>query len=312
MTEARSRVTIVGGGAMGGLWAARLGAAGHDVTVVDVSPALLEALGREELVVREATGETRAKVRATDDPVSVGPVDVVIVFVKGPHTAAAGASVVSLLGPATIVATLQNGWGNANVLAATVPAERLVVGVTYEGAMVEAPAVVRHTGSGPTFVGPYLDGEDAGPAARFATLLRSGGFAAEATPSVKTEIWRKLIHNSACLPVAALTGLRAAELVMAGPACNLVDALTREAVAIARAVGHEITIEERIERIHTVLSAAGNGVPSMLADVIARRATEIDQINGAVVAAAQDAGLEAPLNRMMVDLVHALESGWTH
>ena len=167
------------------------------------------------------------------------------------------------------MATLQNGWGNANVLAATVPAERLVVGVTYEGAMVEAPAVVRHTGSGPTFVGPYLDGEDAGPAARFATLLRSGGFAAEATPSVKTEIWRKLIHNSACLPVAALTGLRAAELVMAGPACNLVDALTREAVAIARAVGHEITIEERIERIHTVLSAAGNGVPSMLADVIA-------------------------------------------
>jgi 2-dehydropantoate 2-reductase len=176
--------------------------------------------------------------------------------------------------------------------------------------MVVEPGVIKHNGTGPTWVGPYVDEGSMGPSERAGELFRSAGFDAVASARVKTEIWRKLIHNSSCLPVAALTGLRTSELISVDPARELVDALAREAVAVARAIGHDIDADERIERIHAVLLGAGMGIPSMLADVEARRPTEVDLINGAVVRAADQAGIDAPLNRSMVALVHGLERSW--
>jgi 2-dehydropantoate 2-reductase len=311
VSDGPARIAVVGAGAMGGLWAGRLAAAGHEVSIVDVSPTTLEAIRERGLTVHGPSGDGEpVRVQATDTPADIGPVDLVVVFVKGPHTPAAARSLGPLVGPDTAIATLQNGWGNADVLAEHVPADRLVVGVTYEGAMVVEPGIVKHNGSGPTFVGPYTDGALGGPSERAGDLFRSAGFDAIATARVKTEIWRKLIHNSSCLPVAALTGLRTSELISVDQARELVDALAHEAVAVARAMGHDIDADERIERIHAVLTAAGMGVPSMLADVLARRTTEVDLINGAVVRAAESAGLDAPLNRSMVALVHGLERSW--
>jgi 2-dehydropantoate 2-reductase len=311
VSDGPARIAVVGAGAMGGLWAGRLAAAGHTVSIVDVSQQTLAAVRERGLTVEgpDGAGEP-ARVKATDDPADIGPVDLVVVFVKGPHTPAAARGLGPLVGPDTAVATLQNGWGNAEVLAEHVPADRLVVGVTYEGARVVEPGVVNHNGSGPTYVGPYVDDASSGPSERAADLFRAAGFEAIATARVKTEIWRKLIHNSSCLPVAALTGLRTSELISVDPARELVDALAREAVVIAQANGHDIDADERIERIHAVLIAAGLGVPSMLADVQAQRQTEVDLINGAVVRAAESAGLDAPLNRSMVALVHGLERSW--
>jgi 2-dehydropantoate 2-reductase len=110
--------------------------------------------------------------------------------------------------------------------------------------------------------------------------------------------------------VAALTGLRAAELVAPGPTADLIDELAIEATAVARRLGHPIDAAERIERIHTVLGAAGKGIVSMLADVMAHRPTEIDTINGAVARAALTAGQDVPLHRAMIALIRGLETTW--
>jgi 2-dehydropantoate 2-reductase len=130
------------------------------------------------------------------------------------------------------------------------------------------------------------------------------------TPHIKTEIWKKLILNAATLPTAALTGLRAGELAQPGSMLDLVDALAAEAVQVARAQGYAIDPTERIERIHTVLAGAGAGKASMLQDAEARRKTEIEVVNGAVVRAAEKMGLDVPLNRAMVALIAGLERGW--
>ena len=127
---------------------------------------------------------------------------------------------------------------------------------------------------------------------------------------VKRAIWMKLVHNAACLPLSALTGLRAAQLVEPGPWRDLMDGLAREAVAVARGLGYVIEAEERIEHIHRVLGSAGAGVPSMLADARARRATEIETINGAVVREAARVGVATPLNEAMVAMVHGMERAW--
>jgi 2-dehydropantoate 2-reductase len=300
----------MGAGAMGGLWAGRLAAAGHDVVAIDVSPDVVSAIARDGLVLQSGETSETVRVRATGDPSAIEPVDFVFFFTKAHHTAAAAAQARPLVAPETTVVSLQNGWGNAETLAGTYAPEQVVIGVTYHSATVLVPGHVAHTGKGATFVGPYGDDADPARAEAVGALLTAADMDAAVTPRVKTEIWKKLVLNAATLPTAALTGLRAGELGEPGPLLDLVDALALEAVAVARGQGYAIEAHERIERIHAVLAGAGAGKASMLQDVEARRKTEIEVINGAVLRAAERLGIDVPLNRAMVALIGGLERGW--
>jgi 2-dehydropantoate 2-reductase len=310
MTEKASTVAVIGGGAMGGLAAARLSANGIRTLVVDISPELVSAIESEGIHVDGPDGTIEARPEVTTNPIGREPVDIVLVFVKGHHTAGAAATAAPLIGENTIVATLQNGWGNADVLAESVPPERLVIGVTYNSATIDGPARVRHTSSGATFIGPYR--VDAGIAAADSVggVLRAAGFEVTVTERIMEEIWRKLVLNAATLPTAALTGLQAGELAQPGIVLDLVDRLAAEAVAVARAQGLDIDLGERLARIHAILEKGGSGKPSMLQDVEGRRKTEIERINGAIVRAGETAGIDVPLNRAMVALVNGLERSW--
>jgi 2-dehydropantoate 2-reductase len=295
---------------MGGTLAAEAADAGHDVTVVDVSREIVERVRREGLLVETPEGQLRAEVAATTDTAEVGPVDVVVIFVKAQHTRAAGETARALLDADTVVATLQNGWGNADVLAEVLPPERLVAGVTYNSCTMLGPGRLKHSGRGPTVVGPFLVDGDLGPARRTAELLTIAGWTAQATGAATTEIWKKLVLNAATLPTAALTGLPAGEVGQPGPLLDLVDDLAGETVQVARAMGLDLDAAERVERIHSVLLNAGSGKASMLQDVESRRPTEIETINAAVVRAGEQHGVDVPLNRAMVALVTGLERSW--
>lgn len=312
----KMKVAIAGGGAIGGVWAARLAQQGADVAILDVSRAVVDAISRDGLIVERAagagSGRDVVRVRATADPEAIGPVDAVWFFVKAQHTASAARLARPLAGPETVVVSQQNGWGNADVLAQTYAPERLVMGVTYHSATVVAPGHVRHTGQGPAYVGPYLDGGDLTPATQVAGLLTAAGLETAATSQVKTEIWKKLILNCATLPTSALTRLTAGAAGEPGPLLDLLDAIAAEAVLVAGTLGYDIALDERLERIHAILRNGGAGKASMLQDVEGGRKTEIEVVNGAVVRAAEEAGLgeRVPLNRAMVALVGGLERSY--
>jgi 2-dehydropantoate 2-reductase len=275
--------------------------------VIDIDSQVVDRINADGVVVETAGRSLRVKVRATTDPASVGDVDLVVIFVKCHDTTAAAHTVKRLMGRDTTAVTLQNGWGNADVLAAVLPADQLVMGVTYHSCSGVAPGHVRHTGRGPTVVGPYRMDGDLSRASRVASFLSKAGWDAQATTDVRTEIWRKLVLNAATLPTAALTRLTAGDLRSLR---ELVDALAAEAVAVASALGLRIDVGERVSRIHEVLAGAGDGKPSMLQDVEARRLTEIDAINGAVVRLGGELGVATPLNQAMVWLIHGLERSW--
>ena len=304
------KIAVVGGGAMGGIWAARLAQSQHDVSVVDVAQNLLETIRAQGLTVEHAGESVTVWPRATDAPQEVGVVDVVFFFVKAQHTASAAQMARPLVNEATTVVSLQNGWGNADVLAQFYPEQQIVVGVTYHSGTVLAPGRVGHTGKGATYLGPYSASAGLERTSVVSDLLAGAGIENTSTAEVKTEIWKKLILNAATLPTAALTTLRAGELGQPGEMLDLVDAVTAEAVTVARALGYKIELEERFERIHAVLAGAGAGKPSMLQDVEGRRKTEIEVVNGAVVKAAQELGVDVPLNRACVALIHGLERSW--
>lgn len=306
------KIVVVGGaGAMGGVWASRLKAAGNDVSVLDVAPEALAAIERDGLIVETADGVTVTRLPATSDAAAIGPADVVLFFTKAHHTRAAAENARPVVDERTTVVSLQNGWGNADTLAAVFPPEQIAMGVTYHSAKVLAPGRVAHTASaGPTYLGPYRDGGGMARAEAFAGAMEEAGFLVTATPEVKTEVWKKLILNCATLPTAALTRLYSGELGKPGPVRDLLDDLATEAVAVANGLGYPISVEERIGAIHGLLAKAGKGKASMLQDVEARRKTEIEVVNGAVVTEADRLGLAVPVNRAMVALVLGLERSW--
>ena len=305
------KVAIVGSGAMGGIWAVRLALAGNDVAVIDLAAEVVSAIDRDGVVVENKEGMVEtAPVRATADATSVGPVDVVFFFVKAQHTAAAAEGARPLVDGETTVVSLQNGWGNSDVLASVYPPHQIAMGVTYHSGTVVAPGRIAHTARNATFIGPYADDAGLDRARAVGELMTAAGIETTVTADVKTEVWKKLILNTATLPTAALTLLRAGELGQPGPMLDLLDRLASESTHVAQALGYPIEVQERIDRIHTQLAGAGMGKPSMLQDVEARRKTEIEVINGAVVREAERVGVDVPVNRAMVALVGGLERSW--
>jgi 2-dehydropantoate 2-reductase len=306
-----SSVLVVGGGAMGCLFAAELAEAGNKVTVLDSAAPVVAAIGERGVqLVRDGKTMAVPSVTAVTDPAETGQVDVAFVFVKAQHTGAVAEQAAAYLSSETTIASLQNGWGNADVLAGTVPADQLVCGITYNSCTVLEPGRVAHTGRGPTFVGPYRPGGEVSRARAVAELMAGAGFEVTATPDVHVEIWKKLVLNAATLPVAALTGLRTGPLGHHAEAMSVVDTLTAEAVAVARGRGLDVSLDERISRIHSALAGGGDGKASMLQDAEGRRKTEVEVVNGAVVRAGAELGIQTPFNEAMVALIHGLEESW--
>lgn len=299
-----------GGGAMGGLLGGTLAKGGHDVTLVDVSREAVEILQREGLVIEDRSGRTeKIAIHASADPVAVRDADLVLILVKSYHTRAAVTSIAAHLKPHAAVLSLQNGWGNAPAIAAVVGQERTMVGVSYHSATLVAPGRVRHAGEGMTFIGE-LNGTDGRRLEEVGACLRAAGLAVGTTASVVREIWSKLALNACTLPTSALLRFAAGQLIDHDETLELMRALLREVVAVASAQKIPLDQEERWEAIVGLLGRAAGAKASMLQDVERRRRTEIDVINGAVVAAGREHGIPTPHNETMVWLIKSLECGY--
>ena len=292
------KIAIMGAGAMGSLFGAHLAGAGHDVLLVDVDPVVVAAVEADGILL----GERAVPVPITADPVGRGTFDAVVVLVKTYDTEAAAGLAAPLVGPATVVATLQNGIGGADVLAEAFGPERVLAGVTYQGATVLAPGRIRHHMHGETFLG-----DDVAAAAPLAAALTEGGQPAHVLDPVAPRIWKKLTNTCMGNCTSALTGMPAGQMAGDDGILALQRAIATEAVAVAAALGHDLDLEDCVHTNTAVLASSGDGRPSMLQDVEAGRRTEIETLNGAIVRHADALGIDVPVNRAMVALVRGWE-----
>jgi 2-dehydropantoate 2-reductase len=255
------KVAVVGGaGAMGSIFGARIAEPGHDTVLVDVVQAPVDMINARGLTIVDHEGAERiVPVRATTDPASVGPVDLVIMLVKCYRTAAAARACTSLVDGGTIVASLQNGLGNEEVLAEHFGADRIVAGVTYNAGTVLAAGKVAHTDVGRTTVGPFRE-SSLDQAAAVQEVLASAGFEAHVSREIFAEIWKKVVVNASLAPASALTGSHLGALETS---VELVEALAREAVGVARALGHDVDPEERVETLRRMLAHSSDAKGSM-------------------------------------------------
>lgn len=302
------RIAILGGGgAMGGLIGGYLSRAGNDVTLIDISKAAIDAINANGLTIEEKDGSTAVvRVQASDDTTAVGPVDLIINFVKCYHTEAAIKTALPMIHDTTAVLSLQNGWGNAPRIASIVGEDRVLVGLTYHSGTLLAPGKVKHPGSGMTYIGE-LTGRPTARLVNVIDVFRNAGLEAVLSESILDEVWKKLALNACTLPTAALLRFFAHELVAFPPAKQEMAAILEEVVAVANAQGIALDYDERWAAITGLLEKAIGGKASMLQDVEAKRQTEIEVINGAIVEAGKRAGIPTPHNQAMVLMIQAAE-----
>lgn len=299
-----------GGGAMGGIFGARLAANGNDVTLIDVNQIAIDAINARGLVIDAKDGSSKTyKVKASPKPADVGVVDVIMNFVKCYHTEAAVKAALPMMGPKTAFLTLQNGWGNAPKIAAIAGDDRVMVGLTYHSGTLLAPGHVKHPGQGMTYVGE-IDGRKSPRLEAICGALMGAGFDVTQSTTILNEVWKKLCLNVCTLPTAALLRLFAHQLVQHEGVKAEMHALLGEVVAVAKAQNISIEFDERWSAITSLLEKAIGGKASMLQDVEAKRRTEIEVINGAIVEAGRRLGVPTPHNDAMVNLIRSLEEAY--
>jgi 2-dehydropantoate 2-reductase len=297
-----------GGGAMGGLFGGYLARAGEDVVLVDVSHASVDAIDRDGLGIEEKDGSTASiRVKASSKPKDVGPVDLIVNFVKCYHTEAAITAASPMLGKDTAILTLQNGWGNADRIAAVAGRSRVMVGLTYHSGTLLGPGRVKHSGIGMTHVGE-LDGSQSLRLEAAVAAFRRAGIETAPSAHIVDEIWKKLALNVCTLPTAALLHFPAHELIQHEGTIALMEGLLAEVVAVANAQGINLEHAERWQAITSLLKQAIGARASMLQDVDAGRQTEIDVVNGAIVRAGRQHSVLTPLNDTMVWMVKSLQA----
>jgi len=299
------RVVIVGAGAMGCLFAAKLGRSGVDVTLVDIDPARMALIDAEGLRLHDDSGEQVVRVRAMAADTVRGAVDLVILFTKGIHTRSAAASVRHLAAEKPAVLTLQNGAGNAELIAQAFPEECIVVGTAHVPADIHLPNTVHSSGFGHLAVGNFRPGE-AGHAPAVAEALRKAGFQTELSEDVDAVVWEKLAFNAALNALAMVT--RSSNGEMDNPfARRIARQLVVEAVRVAEARGTKLDEAQIISTVERALAEHPGHKASMLQDREAGRATEIDFINGAVIREGERLGIATPAHAIIYDLVKFAE-----
>jgi 2-dehydropantoate 2-reductase len=295
------KVTLLGTGAMACLLGARLHGKA-DLTLLGSWRAGIFAIRRDGIRCESADGLTAARVRATADPAECADSDLVIVTSKSYQTAAAAARAKDVPKPGGLVVTLQNGLGNLEILRGVFGAERTAGGIAVLGAYMVAPGVVRQCGGE-----IRIQLEDHPRIAPAVGLFRGAGFDVQVVADLASLQWGKLVVNAALNPLGAL--LRETNEVFAEreSARAVFLAVIRESAAVAAAAGIALPYADPESYALGVMRATAGNRCSMLQDVENRRPTEIDSINGAVVRAAEKAGVPAPWNAMLVKLIKAKE-----
>ncbi len=300
------KIAIIGAGAMGSLYGGYLARAGEEVYLVDIWQEHVDEVNSSGLVIEEKDLEVRAHPRAATDPMKVGHVDLAIVFVKSFLTGTALEKNAALLGPDTVVMSLQNGYGNIERIAEHIKRSSIIAGTTSHGASMRSPGRVKHAGGGDTHIG-WVANEDEDRINGIAETLRRAGFVTAVEKNVMELIWSKLIINVGINALTAVLKVKNRELLRIDEARELLRMAVLEAVEVAAAEGVRFDGEEMVDKVMGVAFATGDNTSSMLQDILNRRKTEIDTINGAIVEEGGKHHLETTVNCVLTNLVRAME-----
>ena len=301
------KIAIVGTGAMGSVYAGLFAAAGHEVWAIDRWQEHVDAMRSKGLRLEGASGDRTVKVNATTNPADAGPCDLVVLATKAMHVAQAAQALEPLLRSSTPVLSIQNGLGGPETAAAVLGRERVMVGVVGGfGASMRAPGHAHHNGMELVRLGEF-GGPITPRLKQVEDTWRSAGFRVKVFDDIDQLVWEKLICNCALSGPCAVSGLTTGELMADPDTAHISAACATEAFQVARRKGVKLGFDDPVAYTREFASKIPKARPSVLLDLMAKRRSEIDVINGSIPRVGKELGVAAPVNEAITGLVRALE-----
>jgi 2-dehydropantoate 2-reductase len=297
------KVGVIGAGAMGGLYGVQLALSGVQVSMVEKNPHTLSAIQKHGFHLSGLTGDHFVKLHAECDPSQLEPVDVAFIHTDTNNTAEAAQHAKRWLKEDGFAVTFQNGIGNVNILQETLGNDRVLGGISYHSARLDAPGHSVHTNANTTWIGE-LNGDISERARTLQTMLSNAGFNVDLVSDIEAVIWTKFVLNCAVNPICALTGFRTGEIGNNTDAKIFQGVIVDEILSLLQAK----QISLRDPDIRSTIAAFSGTIfnkPSMLQHMENGVLTEIDALNGAAVREGRLLGMELPYNAAITLLVKA-------
>ncbi|MFH1778552.1 MAG: 2-dehydropantoate 2-reductase [Candidatus Omnitrophota bacterium] len=315
------KITVVGPGALGCLIGGFLAKAGEDVWFLDKHPERADKLNNKGIRIEGISGEHNVKVKAACEPKDIKAADLVIICVKSYDTEEAAKNTKTMVSDNTLVLTLQNGFGNIELISEIVGQEKVIGAVTAHGSTSLGDGHIKHAGKGETIIGRYYQ-----PPVRkgvkkwqiprrrleeVASILRKANFETKVSDNIKEIIWSKLIINVGINALTAITRLKNGGLLEHEWTKNVMRQAVLEATKVAKRRRISLIYSDPIKKVESICSSTADNLSSMLQDILRKKRTEVDYINGAIVSEGENLEIPTPVNSVLTDLVKAIEGSYS-
>jgi 2-dehydropantoate 2-reductase len=290
------RIAVMGSGGTGGYFGGLLARAGEEVTFI-ARAAQLKAIRDNGLAIKSVlAGDFTITAKATDNPFDIGPVDFVLFCVKAYDNAVAADQIRPLIGPQTIVLSVQNGIDNEKQIGDVVGHEHVVGAVSYVSSTIESPGVIAQTAGPGKIVLGEMEGGTSQRTEKLKNTLQNAGIAAELHPDIQVALWQKFMAICGVNGVTALTRLPIGEILVCAETRKLLRRTMEEVEAVARASGVALpeTCVDQSMAFFSSFEPLMRG--SMYYDLAAGRHLELDVLNGRVVCMGKELGIPTPMN----------------
>ena len=299
-------IVVVGPGALGSLFSARLALSDQDVCLLDHNQARARSL-KNQLTLSTSKGNFDVSLPISADPACLKAADLVILAVKSAHIAQLLPFIESHSSPDALILGLQNGIGHIHFFEEARPL--MALGVTSQGATLVKPGHIRHGGDGPTAIGFLNPLPNQAPLlAKIASIMSAAGLACDVVNNIKERLWQKLLVNVGINGLTVLYDCPNGELLEINEAKERLIALVEEGVRVARMKDIDVG-SDPVARTLEVCRATANNISSTLQDVRNGRTTEIMAINGALIAEAKKLAVPVPENELLTKQVLAGAQG---
>ena len=303
------KIVIVGPGAIGSLFASYLSKSKQEIWLLDKNKERAERL-KQGINIEGVSGTWNARANVSVDASEIGKADLLIVCVKSYDTRQAINYARPIIGENCALLTLQNGIGNLEIISELVRGQNVFAGITNQGANLIEPGKLRHAGFGETVIG-RIDGKLTTELREIRQLFNEVGIPTRISRDIKGVLWSKLIINVGINALTAITRLRNGQLLEFEGTQAIMRQAVSEATRIAKRRRIRLLFDDPLAKVEAVCSATANNISSMLADILRKRKTEIDFINGVIVRQGEGLGIAVPVNCLLVDLIKTIETSYS-
>ena len=310
MIKKDTKVAVLGAGAMGCLFGGLMAEKGLDVVLIDVWKDHVDAINKNGLKMDGHGGDRFIKIKATTNPSTLKPVDAIIIMCKATALKTALTNAKNIIGDQTMLMSFQNGIGHEAIMQEIAGKDKVLGGTTTQASNIIGPGHIKNHGSLPSWIGEY-EGGMSDRVSDLAETFTAHNLETIAVTDIKKRKWMKLFALTAIGPLSSVFDLHHTDLYITNKnqkvSRNLGKQIILETRAVAKADGVDVTEDECLEMFNKIVDSKQTNKSSMCFDILNKRKTEIEFINGAVAKIGKSHGIKTPMNDLMYNMIMVKE-----